>query len=88
MTGTVLLPRTLKNTIVVPRRATFEVLGKRCVYVVDKENVPHQREITIQRELPEGFVVQQGLDANDRIVLEGVRQIHDGEKLEYELRQP
>jgi membrane fusion protein (multidrug efflux system) len=88
MTGTVLLRRTLKGAIVVPRRATFEVLGKLCVYVVDKENVPHQREIAIQREVPEGFVVQQGLDANDRIVLEGVRQIHDGEKLEHELRQP
>ncbi len=29
-----------------------------------------------------------GLDVNDRIVLEGVRQVRDGEKVEYEFRQP
>ena len=25
---------------------------------------------------------------NDKIVLEGVRQVHDGEKVEYEFRKP
>jgi len=82
MTGNVLVHWTLKSAIVIPQRATFEILGKRYVYVVDKEGVMHQREIVIQSELADDFVIKQGLGVNDRIVLEGVRQIHDGEKLE------
>ena len=34
------------------------------------------------------YVVKKGLDVNDRIVLEGMRQVRDGEKVEYEFRQP
>ena len=43
MTGNILIHRTLKNAIVIPQRATFEILDKRYVYVVDKEDVVHQR---------------------------------------------
>ena len=50
-TGTVLIRRTLKNAIVIPQRATFEILDKRYVYVVGKDDVVHQREIVIQNEL-------------------------------------
>ncbi len=41
-TGTVVISRVQKNAIVIPQRATFEVLQKRYVYVVDKENVAHR----------------------------------------------
>jgi membrane fusion protein, multidrug efflux system len=34
------------------------------------------------------FVIKNGLDVNDRIVLEGVRQVRDGAKVEYEFRSP
>ena len=87
-TGTMLIHRTLKDAIVIPQRATFEILDKRYVYVVGKDDVVHQREITIQHELEDIFVIEKGLDVNDKIVLEGIRQVHDGEKVEYEFRKP
>ena len=87
-TGTVLIHRTLKNAIVIPQRATFEILDKRYVYVVGKDDVVHQREIVIQNELDDIFVIKKGLDVNDKIVLEGIRQVRDGEKVEYEFRKP
>ncbi len=87
-TGDVLIHRTLKNAIVIPQRATFEILDKRYVYVVDKNDVVHQREIVIQHEMEDIFVIKKGLDVNDKIVLEGVRQVRDGEKVEYEFRKP
>jgi membrane fusion protein (multidrug efflux system) len=86
--GTVLLQRTLKNARIIPQRATFEVVGKRYVYVVDKKSVVHQREIVIQNESEGIFVIEKGLNVNDQIVLEGVRQVRDGEKVEYEFRKP
>jgi membrane fusion protein (multidrug efflux system) len=87
-TGKVLLSRVQKDAIVIPQRATFEVLAKRYVYVVDKEDVVHQREISIQNELEDLFVLKDGLGVDDRIVLEGIRQVRDGEKVEYEDRKP
>ena len=87
-TGVVKIRRTVEHAIVIPQQATFEVLDKRYVYVVDKEGVAHQREIGIQNELDDIFVVKKGLDVNDRIVLDGVRQVQDGHKVEAEYRSP
>jgi membrane fusion protein (multidrug efflux system) len=78
----------LKNVLVIPQRAVFEILDKRFVYVVGKDGVVHQREIVIQNESENLFVIKKGLDVNDRIVLEGVRQVKDGEKVENEFRPP
>jgi membrane fusion protein, multidrug efflux system len=87
-TGTVLIRRVQNDAIVIPQRATFEVLQKRYVYVVDKENVAHQREIVVQNELEDIFVIKSGVGVDDTIVLEGIRQVRDGDKVEYEVRQP
>jgi membrane fusion protein (multidrug efflux system) len=87
-TGTVLINRLLRNAIVIPQRATFENLAKRYVYVVGKDDVVHQREISIGHVLDDIFVIDKGLDENDRIVYEGTRQVRDGEKVEYEFRKP
>ena len=87
-TGNVLIHRTLKNAIVIPQRATFEILDKRYVYVVGEDDVVHDREIVIQHEMEDIFVIKKGLDVNDKIVLEGARQVRDGEKVEYEFRKP
>ena len=87
-TGTVLIDRPLKDAIVIPQRATFEILDKRYVFVVDKDDVAHQREIEIAYELDDIFVIEKGLDVNDKFVLEGVRQVRDGEKVEFEFRKP
>ena len=88
MTGNVLIHRTLNNAIVIPQRATFEILGKRYVYVVDKDGVVHQREIVVQNEVEDSFVINRGVGVDDRIIIEGIRQVRDGEKVEYEFRPP
>lgn len=87
-TGTVQIHRVIHNALVIPQRATFEILDKRYVYLVDKDNVVHQREIGIQNELEDVFVLKAGLAVDDRIVFEGIRQVHDGEKVAYEFRSP
>jgi membrane fusion protein (multidrug efflux system) len=81
-TGTVLIHRAVKNALVIPQRATFETLDKLYVYVVGEDHVVHRREITIQHELDDMFVIKTGLDVNDKIVLEGIRQLKDGDKAE------
>src|SRR5262249_20941216 len=87
-TGTILIHRTLKNALVIPQRTTFEILDKRYVWVVGEDDVAHQRLITIKHELEDIFVIKSGLDVGDKIVLEGVRQVEEGGKVEYEFRKP
>ena len=78
----------MKDAIVIPQRATFEVLAKTYAYVVGEDDVVHQREITIQNELDDIYLIKEGLGVHDKIVLEGVRQVHDGEKVEYKFQVP
>lgn len=87
-TGTVLIRRAMKNALVIPRRATLEALDGRYVYVVGKDGVVHLREVAIQHEVGDTFVIEKGLDVNDRIVLDGAQRVRDGEKVECEFRKP
>jgi membrane fusion protein (multidrug efflux system) len=82
-TGTLLISRVQDDAIVIPQRATFEILDKRYVYVVDKDDVAHRREFVIQDELEDLFVVKSGVGVGDKVVTEGVRRVRDGEKVEY-----
>jgi membrane fusion protein (multidrug efflux system) len=87
-TGNVLIHRTLHDALIIPQRATFDILDKRYVYVVGDDNVVHQREISVQNEMEDIFVIGKGIEPNDKIVLEGIREVRDGEKVEYEFRKP
>ena len=78
-----LISQLQKDAVLIPQQATFMFLGKRYVYVVDKNNVAHQREIVIQNEVDDRFVIKQGVGVSDKIILEGVRRVHDGTKVEY-----
>jgi membrane fusion protein (multidrug efflux system) len=77
--GVVRIPRTLDSAILVPQKATYEVQGKRFVYVVESTGTVRSAEIKVT-ESSDGkfFLVQQGVSAGDRIVLEGVAGLKEG----------
>jgi membrane fusion protein (multidrug efflux system) len=87
-TGSVLMTVPLKHALLIPQKATFEVLEKKFVFVVDKKNVVHQREVRVASEMPDLFVVTGGLAAGDKILLEGIRKVKDGEKIGFEYQDP
>ncbi|MBS1508373.1 MAG: efflux RND transporter periplasmic adaptor subunit [Bacteroidetes bacterium] len=88
-TGNVEMTVPLKNALIIPQKATFEILEKKYVFVVDKENVVHQKEITIAAEMPDLYVIKEGVSEHERIVLEGIRKVKDNDKLaEYEYHDP
>jgi membrane fusion protein (multidrug efflux system) len=87
-TGNILIHQRLPNSVVIPQRSTFEILAKRYVYVVGDDGLVQQREITIKTEQDDIFVIDQGLSAGERIILEGVRQVRAGEHVESEYRDP
>ncbi len=88
-TGNVEMTVPLKNALIIPQKATFEVLEKKYVFVVDKDKVVHQREIVIDAEMPDLYIIRSGVAENERIVLEGIRKVKDNDKLEeYEYLDP
>jgi membrane fusion protein, multidrug efflux system len=80
-TGNVLATAVLKNALIIPQKATFEVLEKKYVFVVEKDNTVKQREITISAEMPDLYIISGGLKADERIMLEGIRKVRDNEKI-------
>jgi len=87
-TGNVLMEVPMKNALLIPQKATFEVLEKKYVYVVDKNNVLRSREISIAAELPHIYVVQDGLAKDDKILLEGLRLVRENEKIHAKFLEP
>jgi membrane fusion protein (multidrug efflux system) len=87
-TGSILMTIPLKNAIIIPQKATFEVLDKKFVFVIDKDNIIRQREIKVGAELPHLFVVEKGLTVKDKVLLEGLRLVKVGEKISYDFVPP
>ncbi|MFT3793740.1 efflux RND transporter periplasmic adaptor subunit [Flavobacterium sp.] len=87
-TGKVLLTVPVKNALIIPQKATYEIQDKKYVFVVDSQNVVKSREIAITGELPDLYVVQNGIAENDRILLEGVQKVKDGDKIGFDYQKP
>jgi len=84
-TGTVLMTIPLKNALLIPQKATFEILDKLYVFVIDKNGVVKQREIVVGESLENLFAVKSGLDVNDQILLDGIRLVKDKDKIKFNL---
>ncbi|MCW3077474.1 MAG: uncharacterized protein JWO32_2083 [Bacteroidetes bacterium] len=87
-TGNIQMTLPLKNAIIIPQKATFEILEKKYVFVVGKDSVVRQREINIASELPDIYVIKDGVKETERIILEGIRKVRDGDKIGYIYEDP
>lgn len=87
-TGNIEMKVPFKNALLIPQKSTFEVLDKKYVYVIDKDNKVRSREIKIAAELPHLFIISEGLALDDKILLEGLRQVQENQKIEYKLEKP
>lgn len=87
-TGSILMQVPLSNSLIIPQKATFEILSKKYVFVIDKNNVVKQKEIAIKAELPHLFIVESGLAEGDKILLEGIRMVKNNEKIHTEFIEP
>ena len=83
-TGNILMPISLNDALLIPQEATFEILDKKYVFVVDKSNVVNTREIKTGAEIPHLYIVTDGLQAEDKILVEGLRKVKNNQKIDYD----
>ncbi|MCO4294101.1 efflux RND transporter periplasmic adaptor subunit [Solitalea sp. MAHUQ-68] len=87
-TGKVQMVVPIKNALVIPQKATYEIQDKKYVFIVDKNNTVKSREITVASELPDLYIVGDGLKSDDKILLEGVQKVKDDDKIASKFEDP
>ena len=81
-TGKVQLTVPIKNALIIPQKATFEIQDKIYAYVIDQNGVAKSRNITIKQSLPNIYVIDKGLTEKDRILFEGIQSVKEDEKIQ------
>jgi membrane fusion protein, multidrug efflux system len=87
-TGKVVMSVPMKSALLIPQKATFEVLDKKYVFVVDEHNTVRTREIAVAHELPQLYVVKSGLSESDKILIDGLRKVKDGSEIAVAYQEP
>ncbi|WP_113662588.1 efflux RND transporter periplasmic adaptor subunit [Pedobacter nanyangensis] len=87
-TGKVQMVIPLKNALIIPQKATYELQDKIFVFVIDKNGVAKSKEIKIGGELPDIYVVASGLQQGDKIVLDGVQKVKEDDKIKFNFMAP
>lgn len=79
-TGNIIFPYTINDVIIIPQSTTIEIQDKKFVYVVGSDNKVKNTEIQVSN-LDDGknYLVTSGLKAGDKIVVEGVQTLKDGQ---------
>lgn len=73
----------VKNTAaigatIIPYKAVSELLGEFFVYVVGDSSKVAQRQLVLGQQIGENVIVKKGLNPGEKIVVQGVQNLHEG----------
>lgn len=78
----IIMPVFASQAILVPQSATTEIQDKKFVFVLGKDNKVTSTEIKVESQNDgKNYVVTGGLKAGDRIVVEGVQNLKNGQEI-------
>lgn len=87
-TGKVQMTVPLKNALIIPQKATYEIQDQTYVFVVDKNGVVKSRNVKVAYQLPDIYVISSGISTSDQILLEGVQKVKDDQKVKVKYQDP
>lgn len=76
------------NGIAVPQRAVQISGDKASVFVIGRDNVATPRQITLGRLLNGRWLVQSGIRAGERIIVDGWNKVQPGQKVQISAQRP
>ncbi|WP_149206867.1 efflux RND transporter periplasmic adaptor subunit [Flavobacterium johnsoniae] len=86
---TVRIPKEVKDGIIVPQSATFELQDKMFAVVLGKDGKTRNANITVlENTAGNYYVVTSGLNPGDEIVLEGVASLKEGSEIKAKKQSP
>jgi membrane fusion protein, multidrug efflux system len=77
-----------KNVLLVPQKALLDLQGSQSVYAIDANNKVLARPVVLGERLDTRVIVQQGLKAGDRVIVEGVQKVRPGVTVNAEPYRP
>jgi len=84
--GLVRIPQMIDSVIIIPQKTSYELQGKHFVYLVGADNKVHNTEIEVLAgNLKDSYVVTSGLNAGDKIVLEGIASLRNDTEIKPKL---
>lgn len=87
-TGKIRMTLPLKNALIIPQKATYEIQDQKYVFVIDKKGVAKSKNIKVSYELPDIYVVSSGISPDEKILLEGVQKVKDDQKVKVKFQDP
>ncbi|MCX8531733.1 efflux RND transporter periplasmic adaptor subunit [Chryseobacterium luquanense] len=87
-TGKIRMTLPLKNALIIPQKATYEIQDQKYVFVIDKNGVAKSKNIKVSYELPDIYVIASGLSSGDKILLDGVQKVKDDQKVKVKFQDP
>ncbi|HRE96142.1 MAG TPA: efflux RND transporter periplasmic adaptor subunit, partial [Flavobacteriales bacterium] len=64
-----------------PQKSVFEIQDKKYVYVLNEEGLVKSRVITVEKEIPDFYIIEKVLDTKDKIVYEGAQLLREDTKI-------
>ena len=80
-TGKVRMTLPIKNALMIPQKATFEIQDKIYVYVIDKNNTVKSRNVVVRQKLSNIYILASGLSENETILLDGLQSVKEDDKI-------
>nr|WP_155907088.1 efflux RND transporter periplasmic adaptor subunit [Lunatimonas lonarensis] len=77
-TGKIILSNSVRNAIIIPQKAVFEIQDRSFVYVVRQDNQVEMRSFVPKARFSHYYIVESGLEPGERLVYEGVQSLKDG----------
>jgi membrane fusion protein (multidrug efflux system) len=87
-TGKIQMTFPVKNALIIPQKATYEIQDKTFVFIVDSKGIVKARQITIANDMDDLYVVSGGISINDKILLEGVQKVKEDDKIKVKFISP
>jgi membrane fusion protein (multidrug efflux system) len=79
------LVETRKDAVVIPQRCVSELQGQFSVYTIDKDNKVQIRQVKPSIKINDLWVIEEGLESNEKILLEGIQSVRGGMKIDPQL---
>lgn len=79
--GTIRIPQTYEDAVIIPRASTFERQGGTFVYKLGTDSMAVAAEFKIKDEIGNLYVAQSGVEKGDKIVAKGVGKLRGETKI-------